>query len=104
MAPEHRWKLGDSVQLTKTFDAAEIEKFAALTGDRRVPHVSRFWETWVSQTKPTSAKRGQMWGSLGYLAISPSARSAAVTRPQRVARLRCRLPVARQSCPRDHTN
>jgi len=21
MAPEHRWKLGDSVQLTKTFEA-----------------------------------------------------------------------------------
>ena len=39
MAPEHRWKLGDSVQLTKTFDDAEIEKFAALTGDRNPLHM-----------------------------------------------------------------
>jgi 3-hydroxybutyryl-CoA dehydratase len=39
MAPEQRWKLGDSVQLTKTFDDAEIEKFAQLTGDRNPLHM-----------------------------------------------------------------
>ena len=39
MAHERTWKLGDSVQLTKTFDDAEIEKFAALTGDRNPLHM-----------------------------------------------------------------
>ena len=33
------WKLGDSVRLTKTFDDAEIEKFAELTGDRNPLHM-----------------------------------------------------------------
>ena len=39
MVPEHRWKVGDSVQLTKTFGEAEIEKFAELTGDRNPLHM-----------------------------------------------------------------
>ena len=38
--PQQRvWKVGDSVQLTKTFGDAEIEKFAELTGDRNPLHV-----------------------------------------------------------------
>jgi len=48
MAPEHRWKLGDSVQLTKTFDDAEIEKFAALTGDRNPLHMD---EAFAARTR-----------------------------------------------------
>ena len=37
--PQHAWKIGDSVQLTKTFGEAEIEKFAELTGDRNPLHM-----------------------------------------------------------------
>ncbi len=39
MAHERTWKVGDSVQLTRTFGDAEIEKFAELTGDRNPLHM-----------------------------------------------------------------
>jgi len=39
MPQHHRWKIGDSVQLTKAFGEAEIEKFAELTGDRNPLHM-----------------------------------------------------------------
>ena len=48
MAPEHCWKVGDSVQLTKTFGEAEIEKFAELTGDRNPLHVD---EAFAARTR-----------------------------------------------------
>jgi hypothetical protein len=54
----------------------------------RVPHVSPLLGNVGELDKTHISKPGQMWGSLGYLAIPPSARSAAVTRPQRVPRLR----------------
>ena len=47
--PEQRtWKVGDSVQLTKTFDDAEIEKFAQLTSDRNPLHVD---EAFAARTR-----------------------------------------------------
>ena len=45
---QHRWKVGDSVQLTKTFGDAEIEKFAQLTGDRNPLHVD---EAFAARTR-----------------------------------------------------
>ena len=48
MALEHRWKLGDSVQLTKSFGEAEIEKFAELTGDRNPLHMN---EAFAARTR-----------------------------------------------------
>jgi len=39
MPQQHTWKVGYSVQLTKTFGDAEIEKFAELTGDRNPLHM-----------------------------------------------------------------
>jgi len=48
MAPEHRWKIGDSVQLTKTFGEDEIEKFAELTGDRNPLHMD---EAFAARTR-----------------------------------------------------
>jgi 3-hydroxybutyryl-CoA dehydratase len=45
MVQQHRWKVGDSVQLTKTFGAAEIEKFAELTGDRNPLHMDEAFAT-----------------------------------------------------------
>ena len=42
------WKVGDSVQLTKTFDEAEIEKFVELTGDRNPLHVD---EAFAARTR-----------------------------------------------------
>ena len=39
MLQQHKWKIGDSVQLTKTFGDTEIEKFAELTGDRNPLHM-----------------------------------------------------------------
>ena len=44
----HTWKVGDSVQLTKTFDDAEIEKFAELTGDRNPLHMD---EAFAARTR-----------------------------------------------------
>jgi len=47
--PEQRtWKVGDSVQLTKTFDDAEIERFAELTGDRNPLHMD---EAFAARTR-----------------------------------------------------
>jgi 3-hydroxybutyryl-CoA dehydratase len=48
MAQPHRWKVGDSVQLTKTFGDAEIEKFAQLTGDRNPLHMD---EAFAARTR-----------------------------------------------------
>ena len=45
---QHTWKVGDSVQLTKTFDEAEIEKFAELTGDRNPLHMD---EAFAARTR-----------------------------------------------------
>jgi 3-hydroxybutyryl-CoA dehydratase len=42
------WKVGDSVQLTKTLDEAEIEKFAKLTGDRNPLHMD---EAFAARTR-----------------------------------------------------
>ena len=46
--PQHTWKVGDSVQLTKTFGDAEIEKFAELTGDRNPLHMD---EAFAARTR-----------------------------------------------------
>lgn len=48
MTVQHGWKLGDSVQLTKTFGEAEIEKFAELTGDRNPLHMD---EAFAARTR-----------------------------------------------------
>ena len=48
MVPQNQWKVGDSVQLTKTFDEAEIEKFAELTGDRNPLHMD---EAFAARTR-----------------------------------------------------
>jgi 3-hydroxybutyryl-CoA dehydratase len=48
MVPQHQWKVGDSVQLTKTFDDTEIEKFAELTGDRNPLHMD---EAFAARTR-----------------------------------------------------
>jgi len=45
---QRTWKVGDSVQLTKTFDDAEIEKFAQLTSDRNPLHVD---EAFAARTR-----------------------------------------------------
>jgi len=39
MPQQRTWRVGDLVQLTKTFGDAEIEKFAQLTGDRNPLHM-----------------------------------------------------------------
>src|SRR5271169_749121 len=46
--PQHTWKVGDSVQLAKTFGDAEIEKFAELTGDRNPLHMD---EAFAARTR-----------------------------------------------------
>ncbi len=48
MPQQGRWKIGDSVQLTKTFGEAEIEKFAELTGDRNPLHMD---EAFAARTR-----------------------------------------------------
>ena len=48
MMPQRTWKVGDSVQLTKTFGDAEVEKFAELTGDRNPLHVD---EAFAARTR-----------------------------------------------------
>jgi len=49
MLPQPRtWKVGDSVQLTKTFGDMEIEKFAELTGDRNPLHLD---EAFAARTR-----------------------------------------------------
>lgn len=48
MAARRTWNLGDSVQLTKTFGDAEIEKFVELTGDRNPLHTD---EAFAAQTR-----------------------------------------------------
>jgi 3-hydroxybutyryl-CoA dehydratase len=45
---QRTWKVGDSVQLTKTFGDAEIEKFAELTGDRNPLHMD---EAFAARTR-----------------------------------------------------
>jgi len=46
--PQQAWKIGDSVQLTKTFGEAEVEKFAELTGDRNPLHMD---EAFAARTR-----------------------------------------------------
>jgi len=46
--PQRTWKVGDSVQLTKTFDDAEIKRFAELTGDRNPLHMD---EAFAARTR-----------------------------------------------------
>jgi len=48
MMQRHTWKVGDSVQLTKTIGDAEIEKFAELTGDRNPLHTD---EAFAARTR-----------------------------------------------------
>jgi len=48
MPPQRTWKVGDSVQLTKIFGDAEIEKFAELTGDRNPLHMD---EAFAARTR-----------------------------------------------------
>ena len=48
MVSQRRWKVGDSVQLSKTFGDAEIEKFVELTGDRNPLHVD---EAFAARTR-----------------------------------------------------
>ena len=48
MPQQRTWKVGDSVQLTKTFGDAEIEKFAELTGDRNPLHMD---EAFAARTR-----------------------------------------------------
>ena len=45
---QRTWKVGDSVQLTKTFGDAEIGKFAELTGDRNPLHMD---EAFAARTR-----------------------------------------------------
>ncbi len=40
MADIGRWKLGDSVHVTKTIEDSDIQQFAALTGDRNPVHLN----------------------------------------------------------------
>jgi len=48
MMPQRKWKVGDSVQLTKTFGDAEVQKFVELTGDRNPLHVD---EAFAARTR-----------------------------------------------------
>jgi len=48
MVFQRTWKVGDSVQLTKTFGDAEIERFVELTGDRNPLHVD---EAFAARTR-----------------------------------------------------